>query len=241
MTEGGEGGSGPRKVMPGCARKFSHLRKRVHRPRLRVSIARQWRRWFKFRKRKEVSPGSVCHLEENTRSPGQGKSPQPALVAPAASNVRLGLRLPFKFEFQRREPRACVRDGAGRAAPRPGAGSRGLAGPAGSQGGGAALAQPPHVAWAAGIGGGVALPAHKPPPGPEPHPQRSHTPPGLSRSLRLGRVWAFCLPAFLSMGLRAPVSCEIPPGPLGLPRHSLRPPLRHPKGHCRLDLLKGQV
>nr|KAF6469672.1 hypothetical protein HJG59_007253 [Molossus molossus] len=39
--------------MPGCARKFSHLRKRVHRPRLRVSIARQWRRWFKFRKWKE--------------------------------------------------------------------------------------------------------------------------------------------------------------------------------------------
>ncbi|KAI6051257.1 KIAA0895 [Marmota monax] len=38
--------------MTGCARKFSHLGKGVHRPRLRVWTTRQWKRWFKFRKRK---------------------------------------------------------------------------------------------------------------------------------------------------------------------------------------------
>ncbi|XP_042778050.1 uncharacterized protein KIAA0895 homolog isoform X3 [Panthera tigris] len=38
--------------MAGCARKFSHLGKRVHRPGVRVLIARRRKRWFKFRKRK---------------------------------------------------------------------------------------------------------------------------------------------------------------------------------------------
>uniref|UniRef100_A0A8C6B7L9 Microtubule associated tyrosine carboxypeptidase 2 n=1 Tax=Monodon monoceros TaxID=40151 RepID=A0A8C6B7L9_MONMO len=41
--------------MAGSARKFSHLGKRVHRPGLRVSIARRPKRWFKFGKRKEES------------------------------------------------------------------------------------------------------------------------------------------------------------------------------------------
>lgn len=127
LTGGGQGGWGPRRVMPGGAGRFPHLRKRVHRPGLRVSIARRRRRWFKFRKRKEVSPGSAC-LRERTRSPGSGHSSQPALLPPAASSVGLGLRLPFKFEFQRREPRACVGGGAGRASPRPRTGSRGRGG-----------------------------------------------------------------------------------------------------------------
>ncbi|XP_046952909.1 putative tyrosine carboxypeptidase MATCAP2 [Lynx rufus] len=38
--------------MAGCARKFSHLGKWVHRPGVRVLIARRRKRWFKFRKRK---------------------------------------------------------------------------------------------------------------------------------------------------------------------------------------------
>lgn len=116
----------PRRVMPGGARRFSHLRERIHRPGLRVSISRRWRRWFKVKKRKEVSPGSGCRWEK-TRGPGPGRSPQPALLSPAASGVGLGLRLPFKFEFQRRQPRACVGGGWG-AAPGPGAGSRGPGG-----------------------------------------------------------------------------------------------------------------
>uniref|UniRef100_A0A8D1CKJ2 KIAA0895 n=1 Tax=Sus scrofa TaxID=9823 RepID=A0A8D1CKJ2_PIG len=41
--------------MAGSARKFSHLGKRVHRPGLRVSIARRRKRRLKFRKRKEGS------------------------------------------------------------------------------------------------------------------------------------------------------------------------------------------
>ena len=67
--------------MVGSARKFSHLGKRVHRPGLRVSIARRPKRWFKFGKRKEVSAGSVCHLEK-TRSPGQGNSPNQLSSSP---------------------------------------------------------------------------------------------------------------------------------------------------------------
>lgn len=163
MTGGGQGGWGPRRVMPGCARRFSHLRKRVHRPGLRVSIARRWRRWFKFRKRKEVSPGSVCRSEK-TGSPGPGHSPQPALLSPAASSVGLGLRLPFKFEFQRREPRACVRGGRGgaRLSPPPHRVTWPRR-PGGSQGGSASLARPQAAARRRGSAGGAVLLVRKPP------------------------------------------------------------------------------
>lgn len=114
--------------MAGSARKFSHLGKRVHRHGLRVSIARRPKRWFKFGKRKEVSAGSVCHLEK-TRSPGLGNSPNLLSSSPqppvSRSAFSSGSNLNFSAGSRARARGAGRR--AGHASPRTGAGSRGLA------------------------------------------------------------------------------------------------------------------
>lgn len=117
--------------MAGCAQKFSHLSKRVHRPGLRVSIARRRKRWFKFRKRKEVSLGSVCHLEKTRRPAGGGRTlPN---YTPLPLSLLYQIRPPAAVQIWISAPvqRACARGGAGHASARPGSRSRGLAGPRG--------------------------------------------------------------------------------------------------------------
>lgn len=120
LTDGGKEEWGPRGVMAGSARKFSHLGKRVHRPGLRVSIARRRKRRLKFRKRKEVSAGLVCHLEK-TSSLGQGNSPnlvssspQPPVSDSASSG---GSNLNFSARNRAHARRA--RRGTGHASTRP--------------------------------------------------------------------------------------------------------------------------
>lgn len=115
----------------GCARRFPHLRKRVHRSGLRVSIARRRKRWLESRKKNEVSRGSARRWEKS-RSPGQGdapdlpsRSPRPP-VSGSASGGRSNLNFSAGSRAHARE--------AGRAAPRPRAGSRGPAQPGGSHG-----------------------------------------------------------------------------------------------------------
>lgn len=136
-------GRGTRRVRSRCAREVSHLRKRVHRPGLRVSIAR---RRFKFRKRK-VSPDPVCPLEK-TRSPGQGNSSQPARLFPAASTVDSdsGCRSNLNFSAGSRA-QAC---GAGPGAPLPAPWVGHVASPGALVPGGA---QPRPTAQAPGSGG----------------------------------------------------------------------------------------
>ena len=54
-----------------------------------------------------------------------------------------------------------------------------------------------------GCSGRCGSPVHQLPPGSKPHPQRSHTPPCLSRSLHTPVPGRSCFPSFLNLGLRA--------------------------------------
>lgn len=64
-----------------------------------------------IRKKKRSECRLSVSLGENKKS-GAGELSQPTLLFPTASSVTLGLQQRFKFEFQRREPRACARGGA---------------------------------------------------------------------------------------------------------------------------------
>ena len=186
--------------MAGSARKFSHLGKRVHCPGLRVSITRRPKRWFKFRKRK-VSAVSVCHLKKTRRWWG---------TPPSSSPLPHCLRSPTR-------PAAAVQIWISAPGPaRMRGGCRGQGTPL------LALALD-HVAstglggsqeWLCrlsdslapgrrGCSGRCGSPVHQLPPGSKPHPQRSHTPPCLSRSLHTPVPGRSCFPSFLNLGLRA--------------------------------------
>lgn len=135
--------------------------------------------------------------------PEQGNSPQATLSSsPSASSVQLGLQRPFKFEIQRREPRACVRGGACLSPPR-----RSVVRPR-------PAGRCPWVALLAVLGGGdeaggAVLPALQPPRGPECHTPNVRAPHPVKPIPRTCCGWAFRLPLLLSAGLRALVF-EIP-------------------------------
>lgn len=164
-------------------------------------------------------------LGENKES-GAGKLSPPTVLLPSASSVRAGFQQPFKFEFQRREPRACVRGGAGRAFPRP---PRRVARPRPAG----------RFPWV-----GLLLRretrcsrhfnrllARSP------TPQRPHTAPCSNRSLRTCRPRAFRLPPFRGIGLRAPGLKS--PWPIGLAQRCLRPPPCTLRGAEGVALVRG--
>lgn len=179
--------------MAGCARRFSHLGKRIHRPGVRVLMARRQKRWFKFRKRK-VSPGSVCH-SERPRRPGRGELSRTTLLCPSACSVRFGPLRPFKFEFQR--PYSAPARGAEttrRGPPRlpvtwlcPARRFPWVAG----------WLSPSHPS-PGGRGGGGRCGAAYPlgASGPRPHPKRSHSLPGEIDLLKPRGSWTFS-PSFI--------------------------------------------